>query len=248
MTAALLPALRRRLEPIGLNLIGVASLRDYDAGVRAELALGARWPGMRSAIVVGSGGAAFWRAAGAARAKRESPVPDPVGLDAFAEERFATLSRELLQPRSAVMLFPHQFAAEPVSFVHLAACAGLGVRSLLGILIHPEFGPWFALRAAALVPDDLPPSPALAFDPCPSCAKPCVAACPGGAMSASGWDVPACTAHRLGEGDCGDGCHSRIACVYGAQHRYPVEELRHHQASALATMRRLASSPAVPEG
>src|SRR3990167_4612613 len=34
--------------------------------------------------------------------------------------------------------------------------------------------------------------PAVAARPCDSCAKPCLAACPAGALGAAGYDVPAC--------------------------------------------------------
>lgn len=240
LESALLDGLAARLEPVGLNLIGVAEVRAYDARVPARLRLGPRWPWARSAIVVGSGGPAFWNAfVAGGRAAAASAHP----LDAFAERCFEERALELLGDLEPVAVYPHD--ASPVSFVHLAESAGLGVRSLLGVLIRPDFGPWFALRAAALVSAELPPSAPLAFDPCPSCAKPCVTACPAAAVrGSSGWDVPSCAAHRLAAGDCGDGCHSRLACVYGQEHRYPIEAMRHHQSYALGAMSLLR--PAAP--
>jgi len=227
----MLEPLRRGLEPVGLNLIGVAAVGDYDQRVRAELKLEPRWPATRSAIVIGNGGSAFWQAA---RSSRFAAASDP--LDRFAEHCLAEAMPLLSAP--AIAIFPHRFAEAPVSFMHLAECAGLGVESRIGILIRPDYGTWFALRAALLLDAEIEPTPPLAFDPCPPCDGPCVAACPGAAVTtARGWDIPLCVSHRLEHDDCGDGCYSRVACPYGAEHRYAIEEVRHHQAYAIAAIR-----------
>lgn len=228
----MLEDLRRRLLPAGLNLAGVAAVRDYDALVAEPLRIAPRWPAGRAAVVIGNGGRAFWEAA------RATPGEHP--LDRFAEERVEEAARAV--DGVGAILYPHRFAAEPVSFLDLALCAGLGSRSLLGILIRPDYGTWFGLRAAILVEADVAPSPPLSFDPCPSCAKPCIGACPAGAVSAgSGWNIPVCAAHRLRGDDCAAGCHSRIACIYGREHAYDEREQRHHQGYALAAMRRHAA-------
>src|SRR5262249_54075293 len=129
-----------------------------------------------------------------------------------------------------------------LSFVHLAEAAGLGRRGLLGVLIHPEFGPWIALRGALLVDAVLTaPRPAAGFDPCPACRdRPCIDACPGGAIaSPTGWDVPRCLGFRVERGPenpCHDRCHARVACVYGRHHCYPPDALAYHQRRAFAAM------------
>lgn len=230
----LLDTTRDRLAHIGLDLVGVASAAAYDATVPERHRLASIAPEMRSAIVVGNGGRAFWDAF--RRAGRQWSLHP---LDAFTRAAVTDALGPL--PDGARLVFP--FDPTPVSFVHLAECAGLGRRSLLGVLVHPEYGPWMALRAAILLRDALPPTTAPPFDPCPSCIeRPCIAACPGGAVSATGWDVPACMTHRLRPiDDCGDGCHARIACVYGRAHRYPPEAMAFHQRSARVTMASLAT-------
>ena len=236
MRGEVLNVLKSRMAPVGLDLIGVARVGDYDACVGPSLRLGSRWPAARAVVVLGAGGRGFWDACAAAGTGGEDP------LDRFAEHCVESIALDVLSAFDPVALYPHRFAREPVSFTHLALCAGLGVPSLLGILIRPDYGTWFALRAAVLVQADLPPSSRLDFDPCPTCAKPCLDACPAGAVSAGfGWDTPVCARHRLERGDCGDGCHSRIACVYGREHCYPPEAQRHHQAYALGAMRRRTS-------
>ena len=107
------------------------------------------------------------------------------------------------------------------------------------MLVHPEYGPWIALRAAIVVPEVVTASrPADDFDPCPTCVeRPCIAACPVGAVGPQGWDVPRCVAHRLADAShCADGCTARIACVYGRPHHPPPEALAFHQAAARRTM------------
>ena len=45
------------------------------------------------------------------------------------------------------VLYPFGFAEDGVSFTRLALLAGLGRESLVGVLVHPVYGPWIALRA-----------------------------------------------------------------------------------------------------
>jgi len=232
-----LDALGAALAPAGLNLVGVARPADYDAQVPAERALARLVPEAQSVVVVGNGGGAFWQAFRAAcvRAPERARVADP--LDAFTREVVTAAVRGL--GVGGRLVFPFEFDTVPVSFMTLAACAGLGAPSLLGVLVHPTWGPWMALRAAWFPPLGLAaPRPAAGFDPCPTCARPCIAACPGAALSPAGWDVPRCVAHRLAPhgDDCARGCHARLACVVGPEHRYPADALAHHQGRAYRTM------------
>jgi hypothetical protein len=211
------------LAPVGLNLIGVAAADAVGRGVLERFL-----PGAASAIVIGNGGGAFWRAFVAEQ--RDEPEP----LDAFTrrmiEERAVpVVTRACGTP---CVVYPFAPPDETLPFMRLAACAGLGRPSLLGVLVHPVYGPWIALRAALLVPVALTaPRPAADFDPCPGCReRPCVAACPAGAVSAAGWDVPRCAAYRAQPDDpCAARCHARFDCVIGREHRYPAAALAHHQ-------------------
>jgi hypothetical protein len=236
----LLTQLQKRLAPHGLNLIGTTDVARYDAVVPARCAVGTRVPDARTLVVIGNGGAAFWEAFRRARTRAPLAAVQPDPLDAFTRSVVleAVGAPELDLGGPPRVLFP--FEDQPLSFVHLGECAGLGRRSLLGVLVHPEFGPWMALRAALVLPFALAaPRPADGFDPCPHCvARPCVAACPAGAIGPGGWDVPACAAHRLsGAGaGCDTGCHARIACVLAPEHRHPPEALAFHQAAARAAM------------
>lgn len=226
-------ALTGALTPHGLNLIGAARVADYDAGVPAASALARIVPGARTVIVIGNGGGAFWDAFRAASTADSTPRDDAHPLDAFTRRVVdAAVARVGV---GGVVLYPFDFPAVPVSFVHLGESAGLGRRGLLGVLLHPVYGPWIALRAAVAVPDVLAaPRPADGFDPCPGCVeRACVAACPGGAVTAAGWDVPRCAAHRGRPDDpCASRCHARVECVIGRAHRYPAAALAYHQQRA----------------
>ncbi len=240
----LVDELARALAPFGLNLIGVTTPRAYDALVPAGHRLG---PAVAGAIVViGNGGDAFWAAYRAHVASHPEDVAVAHPLDAFTTqvmERHALPVAERLGVHPRLQL-PFATTAPALSFVHLAEAAGLGRRGLLGVLIHPEFGPWMALRGALLVDAAADAArPAAGFDPCPTCRdRPCITACPAGAVaSPTGWNVPGCIDFRVacgGDNPCLDRCHARVACVYGRRHRYPDDALAHHQARAFAAMRR----------
>ncbi len=240
MSLDLLPRMKEALGPYGLNLIGTAKVEAYEALVPPSYHVRPYLPQGKTLIVVGSGGGSFWQAfqaylsAHPGYKERENPLDDYT-LEVVEGSLTPLLTWARVDYR---YLYPFRFAKEPVSFMHLALAAGLGGPSLLGVLIHPTFGPWMALRAAVLISLDLhEPPPALGFDPCPSCIeKPCRAACPAGAIRPEeGWDIPACVRHRLRVPfDCVDRCQARYECVYGREYRYPADELRyHHQKSFL---------------
>jgi hypothetical protein len=231
---ALMCALTPALARVGLNLVGAAAPDAYDARVPAQYALRNLAPEARGVVVIGHGGGAFWSAyrAFCARNPGHEATADPV--DGFTRAIVEAVARPIVG-QAARFLYPFRFPDDPVSFMTLAECAGLGRRSLVGVLVHPTFGPWIALRAAIVLPAVVrAPRPADGFDPCPTCVeRPCIAACPGGAVSERGWDVPRCGDHRARADDpCAPRCHARVACVIGREHRYPDDALVHHQTHA----------------
>jgi epoxyqueuosine reductase QueG len=242
-------ALRDALAPVGLNLIAAVSAEQYDRDVPERFRLRKRHPQARSLIVIGNGGGAFWEAfrrycdQRAGFLEAESDPLDRYTMQVIEREVPPLLAQHGLR---GVLVFPFQFATEPVSFMHLGALAGFGARSLLGVLVHPTYGPWIALRAAVVLDVWFDGPLVTPFDPCGTCIeKPCIAACPVGAVSERGWDVPRCTEHRINrvplpEGGelCTDRCQARWQCAYGRAHRYPADALAYHQRRALDAMRR----------
>ena len=79
--------------------------------------------------------------------------------------------------------------ARTLSFIELGKVAGIAGPSILGVTVHPLYGPWIAFRAALLLAEEIDsPGEALGFDPCPQCtARSCIPACPAGAISGTGF-------------------------------------------------------------
>lgn len=247
----LLADITTALAPYGLNLIGTATVAAYEALVPTHYHVTALLPQAKTLVVIGNGGGAFWAgfrtycdARPGYRLEHEHP------LDDYTVEVIETTLSSALKKSGTVYryLYPFRFWAEPVSFMHLARAASLAGPSILGVVIHPVYGPWLALRAALLIDQELfAPLVAPGFDPCPTCVeRACMAACPANAVSLEkGWDIPTCVQHRLDvTDDCGERCHARYDCVYGRAHRYPPDELRYHQQRSFAEMRKYFESRA----
>lgn len=238
-------ALAARLGRSGLNLVGATSVAAYDARVAVRHRIAPHAPEARGAIVVGNGGGALWEAFQAYRHAHPEHAARPDPLDRFTREVVTAAVEDLSGARC---LFPFDATPVPIAFQALAEAAGLGCPSLVGVLVHPVYGPWIALRAAVLVPEPVAaPRPADGFDPCPTCVlRPCITACPAGAVGPEGWDVPRCAGHRLAADDtCATGCHARIDCVYGRAHRYPLPAREFHQAAAHDAMAAYASARSI---
>jgi len=116
--------------------------------------------------------------------------------------------------------------------------------SPLGILMHPRFGLWHAYRGALLFAEVLAlPARTLWPPPCESCVtKPCIASCPAGAVTPSGFDRAACAAHVASPQGvaCRSGCLSRGSCPVAVPHRYGTEQATFHMRAQLPASRLLA--------
>ncbi|MGF1593576.1 MAG: ferredoxin [Kiloniellaceae bacterium] len=182
-------------------------------------------------LIAGNAGGSLWPAFSRAPEARDGR-PDP--LDRWSARVIGALAEDL----GGRAVFP--FGGPPYHpFQRWAARAAPLGRSPLGMLIHPDYGLWHAFRGAVALPGrlDLPP-PDRRPSPCESCAdKPCLAACPVDAFSATGYDVAACAGHLAvpAGGDClGRGCLARRACPVGRAWHYPDDQARLHMAAFLA--------------
>ncbi|MBW2288056.1 MAG: hypothetical protein JRG80_12245 [Deltaproteobacteria bacterium] len=213
---------RRVLSEAGLNLFGVLSIERYDAEVPAAWRAAAELPGARSAVLVGAAGRALFAAFG--RAPEAGLARDP--LDHYTRRMVEAAAL----PLAGRALFAFEWRGERFAdFVALGRAAGLGASSRLGLLVHPEYGPWISLRALMLLPLALPETPPLDdFDPCRGCPAPCSRACPGSALADEHFDIGRCAATRRRVPGCALKCDARRACVLGSGYRYHDFAEAHH--------------------
>jgi hypothetical protein len=218
-----------------MNVRGVLDAARWDALVPPAWQTRALLPGARSAWLLASGGRALFEAL--RRAPESALACDP--LDAYtrrvAQETAATL-REA-GGRALPLLACERRDGVFADFVALGRAAGLGAPSRLGLLLHPEYGPWLSIRAVVLTDLALEATPErVGFDPCAGCPAPCRTACPSGApgvpQRALRFDVDACRRGRAQQAGCRLRCAARHACVLGGEHAYAAEAEAHHMRSS----------------
>jgi hypothetical protein len=217
---------RSALSEAGLNLFGVLPIARYDAEVPAAWRAAAELPEARSAVLVGAAGRALFDAF--SRAPEFELDRDP--LDHYTRR----IVESAAEPLAGRALFAFERRGERYAdFVALGRAAGLGAASRLGLLLHPEYGPWTSLRALLLLPLALPETPPLdGFDPCRGCPAPCSEACPGAAIAPDGFDIGRCAGTRRRVSGCALKCDARRSCVLGGGHRYEDLAEAHHMRHA----------------
>lgn len=176
--------------------------------------------GTRSLILLGPAEPGYWPHV---KAQPEWGGPDPV--DRWSRRVIGTMACDL----GAKALFP--FGGPPYSpFYKWALRTGRVWDSPVRLLVQAEQGLLVSFRGALALKEalDLPPT---LPRPCDRCAKPCLDACPAGALTAAGYDVPACHAFLdQPEGsDCmNSGCLVRRACPLSQAYARLPEQSAYH--------------------
>ncbi len=177
-------------------------------------------PGTRTVLLLGPREPGFWAAV---QASEEWGGPDPV--DRWSRRVVGTLACDL----GAKALFP--FGGPPYQPFHAWALrTGRLWDSPVRLLVHETQGLLVSFRGALALKAglDLPPAPQR---PCDSCAKPCLTACPVGALSGAGYDVTRCHGFLDSpEGqDCMTcGCLVRRACPVSLGYARMPEQSAYH--------------------
>jgi len=197
----------------------------------------------RSLVMIGNRGPDLWRAFAASPefGTTTDPLPDP--LNTWSARVIGDLAGEW----GARALFP--FGGPPhLPFVAWAKRAEPVTESVLGILIHPDYGLWHAYRGALAFAEEIAfPKRAERPRPCDDCAeKPCLSACPVGAFSALGdggvgYDVGYCADHLAAPAgaDCmAEACRARRACPIGRAYLYQPQQAQFHMVHFLEARRR----------
>jgi hypothetical protein len=177
-------------------------------------------PGTRAILVVANGGRALWPLF---RASPEfSLETDP--LDRYTRRVFD----EATGDGAAFALYFEQRDDTYLPLVALAERAGIGAPGRVGVLLHPEYGPWLSIRGLVFATETVPFREPEPFSPCTGCPAPCESACHGQVVSSAGVDVEGCYRTRLTLDACALRCDARAACVVGPEHAFPPEQVAHH--------------------
>lgn len=233
--------IRNHFDEAGFNLTVKIRSDDYDtAGVRKKS--GEFVHGARSIILTGFAGRDFWEIF--SRFLVQNPgIRDEYAnpIDDYTRAVFGRLTPvlETLAGAGYRTVFPFGKEALDLDFVRLGILGGVGVPSLLGLLLNPVYGTWISLRGAVVmdIEFDTYDAPIKGFEPCPPCDKPCIGACPAHTVSESGWDWEACMKHRVSTDICSGKCASRLACPYGNEHSYSADQTAHHHKFVLESVK-----------
>ncbi len=198
----------------------------------------------QAGLLIGNHGSAMWRSFSGAPEYadgKENP------MNRWTQRVVGQVAGKLpMRDRIDAISFP--FGVPVYPFQQWAKMATGNRPSPLGILIDPEYGLWWALRAAILFDDrelveaiDTSKNDAVERrHPCDGCpAKPCLSVCPVRAFGNSSaeeeikfsLDVARCRSHldSSAKPDCMRlGCRARAICPVGYEHQYLPEQLQFH--------------------
>jgi len=222
------PANNRWLAECGLNLQAVFELAALPAEMRESLDQAGT--GFRQLLLFGNGGGAFWQALRLAGMEGEHPV------DCFSVDCVTRYMAEALPGSRYQVLYP---GAAVIPLQTLGRLAGWHHPSPMMVGINERWGVWFAYRVALLADTELTPTvPWTAPSPCDGCGdRPCVGACPAGALNTGSLHLDRCLIYRRREDSlCRDTCMARVACPVGAAHRYSDEQIRYHYGRSMAVI------------
>lgn len=178
-------------------------------------------PGTQTLLLVGPAEPGFW-AHLTVQAEWLDGAPDPV--DRWSRRILGRLACDL----GAKAVFP--FGGPPFApFQRWAKATGRAWESPVRLLVHDVAGLMVSYRGALALKARLD-LPATGPRPCDSCAAPCLTACPAGALTGAGYDVPACHAHldRDGQACLSGGCLVRRACPLSASYGRVAEQSAYH--------------------
>lgn len=226
----------------GFNITRTIKVHTYDSVVSEQKRASRLLQGVKSITLIGFAGKGFWKTF-------SNYLKSNPGFKDRGEDLIDNYSRMIFEELSGILdksgighkaVFPFGKDAAALDFVKLGESAGAGVPSLLGVLLHPEYGPWISLRGALLTNFESSSYDGSleGFDPCPSCLKPCISVCPASTISEKGWDWESCMSFRLADDTCSLSCASRRACPYGEDQQYTEEQMAYHHRFVLRNVKK----------
>lgn len=152
---------------------------------------------------------ALWECFAAARANDPVLAASSDPIDLYTEHTIDAAAAAL----DGRVLYAHrQYARGYLPFQRLAVAAGLAALAPSQLLIHPIYGPWFAVRAVILCAGD-PPPPATAVLASCACSEHGCATAFARAGQTDDWRAWVAV---------------RDACPVGREHRYTDEQIAYH--------------------
>jgi len=225
----------------GFNLTLKIKSSEYGMAPGTSKIVESLFPQAKSIVLVGFAGKSFWEIFQDYLQKNPDFKNNNIDLiDNYTVLKFKEAARILNSHKiDYKMVFPFGRDGAQLNFLKLGELCGAGVPSLLGILLHPVFGPWISLRGAFITSLEMNEydGPISEFSPCPSCDKPCITACPINTISTSGWDWESCMRFRISDETCSKSCASRRACPYGKTEQYSDEQLHYHHKFVLKSVK-----------
>ena len=207
-----LPALAKQLAENRLEVLGGFAVAEGEAGFPA---------GARTLLLLGPKEPGFW-----AHLKSQPEwdgAPDPV--DRWSRRVIGCIACHL----GAKALFP--FGGPPYHpYYQWALRTGRVWDSPVRLLVHAGQGLMVSFRGALALKEAVGVPPP-AVKPCETCAAPCLVACPAGAITEAGYDVPRCHGFLdQPEGaDClSGGCLVRRACPLSQSYARLPEQSAYH--------------------
>ena len=173
----------------------------------------------RSVLLLGPAEPGYWAHV---KAQPEWSGPDPI--DRWSRRVIGGMACDL----GAKALFP--FGGAPYHpFYQWALRTGRVWDSPVRLLVQAEQGLMVSFRGALALKERVEVPGAVS--PCEGCARPCLDACPAGALAATGYDVPACHAYlsQPNGADCMNfGCAVRRACPVSHGYARLAEHSAYH--------------------
>lgn len=207
-----LPSLEAQLAAEQLEVLGGFAVADGEAGFPA---------GTRTLLMLGPKEPGFWPHLTAQ--PEWDGAPDPV--DRWSRRVIGRIACDL----GAKALFP--IGGPPYQpFYQWALRTGRVWDSPVRLLVHAGQGLLVSFRGALALKEVVPVPPS-ATRPCEGCPAPCLTACPAGALTGEGYDLPACHAWLEGrEGvECmSGGCLVRRACPVSQSYARLPEQSAYH--------------------
>ena len=140
--------IRGRLADAGFGLCAPLSVEEYDRLVPAPWRAQAVFAETRGIMVVANAGHSLWPRF---RASAEAALEDDP-LDRYTARALA----DACAPGAHFALYHERRAGAYLPLVALAERAGLGAPGRVGVLLHPEYGPWLSLRGLVYLPVAVP--------------------------------------------------------------------------------------------